>query len=67
MRFHKRDEYYSSTEDHQFTICRIFIRQQEFFEAWKGKRRLAWVEAGENRREAWKQAIEICEKGSLRI
>ena len=64
MHFLKRDEYYSSTEDYQFTICRIFIRQQEYFEAWKGKEMLGWVEAGENRREAWQQAMKLCEKKS---
>ncbi len=65
MRFHKRDEYYSSTEDHQFTICRIFIRQQEFFEAWKGKRRLGLVKVYQDRRAAWDQAVAMCAKESL--
>lgn len=64
MRFHKRDEYYSSTEDHQFTICRIFIRQQEFFEAWEGKRRLGHVHVGEDRRKAWQKAVAMCAKES---
>lgn len=64
MRFHRRNEYYASTDDGRFIISRVFIRQQEFFEAWKGNQMLGLVEAGENRREAWKQAIAICEKAS---
>ena len=64
MRFHRRDEYYASTDDGRFIISRVFIRQQEFFEAWKDNQMLGSVEAGENRREAWKQAVKLCEKAS---
>ena len=67
MRFTIRDEYYARTDDGQYHICRVFVQGQERFVAWKGKEMLAWVEAGENRREAWKQAIEICVSVSSRI
>ena len=64
MRFLKRDEYYSSTDDGQYHICRIFIRQQEFFEAWEGKRRLGLVKVDQDRRVAWQKAVAMCAKES---
>ena len=65
MRFTRIDDYASRAGE--FTICRVFVGGKERFVAWKGKEMLGWVEAGENRREAWKQAIAICEKESSRI
>ena len=35
MRFHRRDEYYASTDDGRFIICRVLVRDREVFKAWK--------------------------------
>lgn len=65
MRFTRIDDY--AARSGEFTICRVFVGGKERFEAWHRKTMIAWVEAEENRREAWKQAIEICEKKSSGI
>lgn len=64
MRFHRRDEYYASTDDGRFIICRVLVRDRELFEAWRVNEMIGHIEVNGDRSEAWKQAIALCKNKS---